>query len=142
MENTHLKAILITASGILLMSIESLLIKLTTIEALSFSFYIGILMFISINIILLNTQKRNFIATYKESIKPILICGFLFGTSNIFFIHAIKTTTVANTVMIFASAPLFSSLYAYLLYKEKSKKNIYIASFFIFLGLFVIFDTR
>lgn len=44
--------------------------------------------------------------------------------------------------MIFASAPLFSALFAYLLYKQKSKKNIFVASFFIFIGLFIIFSSQ
>ena len=142
MQNTHLKAILITSLGVLLMSLESLFIKLTSIEALAFSFYIGVFMFVSINLILISTKKTKTLYIYKEGLKPIIICGFLFGVSNIFFISAIKTTTVANTVMIFASAPLFSALYTYVLYKEKSKKNIFVASFFIFIGLFVIFSSQ
>jgi drug/metabolite transporter (DMT)-like permease len=141
MKNLHLKAILITSLGVLLMSLESLLIKLTSIEALTFSFYVGVFMFFSINLILFTTKKEKILTIYKEGIKPIIICGVLFGLSNIFFINAIKTTTVANTVMIFASAPLFSALFTYLLYKEKSKKNIYITSFFILIGLFVIFSS-
>ena len=142
MSNSHLKAILITSLGVLLMSLESLLIKLTSITALTFSFYIGIFMFISINTILLVQKKQKVLSIYKNDIKPILICGFLFGTSNLFFISAIKTTTVANTVMIFASAPLFSALFAYLIYRQKSKKNIFVASFFIFIGLFIIFSSQ
>jgi len=140
--NIHLKALLITALGVLLMSLEALFIKLTSITALTFSFYTGIFMFISINIILFSTQKKNIINTYKVGFFPILLCGFLFGTSNIFFISAIKTTTVANTVMIISSAPLFSSFFAYVLYKEKSTKNIYISSFFIFVGLYIIFSSQ
>ena len=142
MSNLHLKAILITSLGVLLMSLESLLIKLTSISALTFSFYIGLFMFFSINTLLFATKKTQTILIYRKSLKPILICGFLFGLSNIFFINAIKTTSVANTVMIFASAPLFTSLFTYLLYKEKSKKNIYIASLFIFIGLFIIFSSQ
>jgi len=138
----HLKAILITSLGVLLMSLESLLIKLTSISALTFSFYIGVLMFVSINSILFIQKRQKVLSIYKEDIKPILICGFLFGISNIFFINAIKTTTVANTVMIFASAPLFSALFAYLIYRQKSKKNIFVASFFIFIGLFIIFSSQ
>ena len=142
MKNLHLKAIIITAMGVLLMSLESLLIKLTSIEALTFSFYVGIFMFLSLNLFLFSKKQKKIIQTYKSSLLPILVCGGLFGISNIFFISAIKTTTVANTVMILASAPLFSSLYSYLFYKEKSKKNIFIASFFIFIGLFIIFSSQ
>jgi len=140
--NIHLKALLITALGVLLMSLEALFIKLTSISALTFSFYTGIFMFISINVILFSTQKMNLVNTYKAGFFPILLCGFLFGTSNIFFISAIKTTTVANTVMILSSAPLFSSLFAYVLYREKSTKNIYVSSFFIFVGLYIIFSSQ
>ncbi len=140
--NTHFKALLITSLGVLMISLESLFIKLTTIEAVSFAFYIGIFMFLSINIILFTTKKKSTINLYKEGLVPILICGGLLGLSNIFFISAIKTTTVANTVMIIASTPLFSALYSYFINKEKIRKNIIISSFFIFLGLFVIFSSQ
>lgn len=140
--NTHLKAILISASGVLLMSLESLFIKLTSISAMTFSFYIGIFMMLSINSILLFKHKKNIVLEYKKSYFAVIVCGVLFGTSNMFFISAIKTTSVANTVMIFASAPIFSALYSYVFYKLKAKKNIFIASFFIFLGLFIIFSSQ
>jgi len=141
-KNTHLKALLTTALGVLLISLESLFIKLTTIEAVTFAFYIGIFMFLSINVILFSTKKKATINLYKEGITPILICGGLLGLSNIFFISAIKTTTVANTVMIIASTPLFSALFSYFINKEKIRKNIIISSFFIFLGLFIIFSSQ
>lgn len=139
---THLKALIITAMGVLFISLESLFIKLTSIEALTFSFYIGVFMFFSINTILFATKKRETFSIYKKSLVPILLCGGLLGISNIFFISAIKTTTVANTVMIIASSPLFSSLYSYFINKEKIRKNIVISSSFIFLGLFVIFSSQ
>ena len=138
----YLKAILTTALGVLIISLESLFIKLTSIDAITFSFYVGIFMFLSLNSILFARAKKKIVCIYKVSIKPILICGFLSGASGIFFISAIKTTTVANTVFILASAPLFSALYSYLFYKVKSKKNIYIASFFIFIGLGIIFFSQ
>jgi len=142
MSNNHSKAIIISSLGVLLLSFESLLIKLANINAMTFSFYAGLFMFISINLILLKKHKYQVINTYKNNFYALLICGALFGISNIFFINAIKTTSVANTVMIFASAPLFSSLYSYVLYKENTSRNIYISSFFIFLGLFVIFSSQ
>lgn len=140
--NPHFQALVITSLGVLLISLESLFIKLTSIQPLVFSFYIGIFMFLSLNFILLTKKKTKIIQCYQNKFSIILICGFLLGVSNIFFISAIKTTTVANTVMIIASAPLFSALYSYLFYKEKSEKNIFIASFFIFLGLIVIFSSQ
>jgi drug/metabolite transporter (DMT)-like permease len=142
MKNEHFKAIIITATGVLLLSLESLLIKLANIDAILFSFYIGVFMFLSVNLVLLQKEKKNFIQTYRTNFNVIMVCGILFGISNIFFINAIKTTTVANTVMIFASAPLFSALYSYLIYKQRSRKNIFISSFFIFIGLFIIFSAQ
>jgi len=147
MKNNHLKALLITVLGVLLISLEALFIKLTNIEALSFAFYSGIFMFISTSCILLYSNKDKIkdkikISKQKSNLSVILLCGFLLGISNIAFISAIKNTSVANTVLIFSSAPIFSAFYMYLFFKEKSTKNIYIASFFIIIGLLVIFSSQ
>jgi len=134
------KGLLITSIGVLIMSLESLFIKLTTISPFSFSFYIGIFMFFSMIGTLFIKQRDNLKDIFKISFPILLLCATLMGVSNILFISAIKSTTVANVVIIFATSALFSALFAYLFYKQKVGKNIYYASFFMFFGLFIIFN--
>ncbi|MDZ7817962.1 MAG: EamA family transporter [Aliarcobacter sp.] len=75
---------------------------------------------------------------------PILIvCAILMGTSNIFFITAVKTTTVANVVIIFSTAALFSALFAYLFFREKiTKIDNELSLSLMFIGLFIIFNDK
>ena len=134
------KGIAITSFGIFIMSLESLFIKITSISSFLFSFYIGIFMFISMASTFLFKEKEYLKTALKTSFPLMLICSFFMATSNIFFITAIKTTTVANVVIIFSTSALFTSLIAYLLFKEKPRKNIFIASFFMFIGLYIIFN--
>lgn len=141
MTNTS-KGLLITSIGVLIMSLESLFIKLTTISPITFSFYLGIFMFLSMMGTLLLKQRDVLKEITKVSFPILLLCAVLMGSSNIFFISAIKNTTVANVVIIFGTSALFSSFFAYLFYKEKIGKNILYASFFMFIGLFIIFNDK
>ena len=139
MKNTS-KGLLITSLGVFIMSLESLFIKLTTISPLTFSFYLGIFMFFSMAITLVLKQRDALKEIRNTSFSILLLCSVLMGSSNIFFISAIKNTTVANVVIIFGTSALFSAFFAYLFYKEKIGKNILISSFFMFVGLFIIFS--
>jgi drug/metabolite transporter (DMT)-like permease len=134
------KGLALTSSGIFIMSLESLLIKYTTISSYVFSFYLGIFIFISMIVTLFFKEKAYIKNAFKSSIFILIICAVMMGASNIFFITAVKTTTVANVVIIFSTSALFSALIAYLLYREKITKNILYASFFMFIGLYVIFN--
>ena len=139
------KGLTLTSLGVFIMSLESLFIKLTTISPFLFSFYIGIFMFISMFITFIFNEKfqiSNIKNAFNKTFLVLLLCAFLMGLSNIFFITAIKITTVANVVIIFSTAALFSALFAYLFYKEKITKNIVISSIFIFFGLFIIFNDK
>jgi len=143
MENNHLKALLITVLGVLLISLEALFVKLTNIEALKFAFYSGFFMLISTGCILLYNKKgKTDESKFSNNIKIVLLCGFLLGLSNIAFISAIKNTSVANTVLIFSSAPVFSAFYMYIFFREKTTKNIFVASVFILIGLYIIFSSQ
>jgi len=64
------------------------------------------------------------------------------GSANIFFIWAIKSTTAANVVLIIGTGALFTSFFSYLFYKERIRMNVLIASFFMILGLFIIFNDK
>ena len=136
------KGIALTSTGILIMSLESLFIKFTTISPFLFAFYIGIFMFVSMASTFLFKDFAYLKKAVKTSFPFLIICSFFMSTSNIFFITAVKTTTVANVVIIFSTSALFSALIGYLIYKEKVNKNIYYASFFMFIGLFIIFNDK
>ena len=102
-------------------------------------------MFVSMIVTFIFNEKAQISSmkiAFSNSFLALLVCAFLMGLSNIFFITAIKITTVANVVIIFSTAALFSALFAYLFYKEKITKNIIIASFFMFVGLFIIFNDK
>ena len=136
------KGLALTSLGVFIMSLESLFIKFTTISPFLFSFYIGIFMFISMISTFIFKEKAVLKKALTTNLPMMIVCAILMGTSNIFFITAVKTTTVANVVIIFSTAALFSALFAYLFYKEKITKNIIIASFFMFVGLFIIFNDK
>lgn len=142
MTNTS-KGLLITSLGAFIISFEALFIKFTTVEPFLFSFYIGICMFLSTGLLVI-AKKRDVLKSnlYKKSFKFALIGAFFMAISNLFFISAIKATLTANVVLILASTPIFASFYAYIIYKVKPQKNIYFASAFIFLGLYVIFSDQ
>jgi len=136
------KGLALTSLGVFIMSLESLFIKFTTISPFLFSFYIGIFMFLSMFSAFIFKKKEYIKKSLTKSFSMLIICAILMAVSNIFFITAVKTTIVANVVIIFSTSALFSSLFAYLFYREKISKNIIIASFFIFFGLFIIFNDK
>lgn len=136
------KGLALTSLGVFIMSLESLFIKFTTVSPFLFSFYIGIFMFISMFSTFIFKEKAVLKKALTTNLPMMIVCATLMGTSNIFFITAVKTTTVANVVIIFSTAALFSALFAYLFYKERITKNIIIASFFMFVGLFIIFNDK
>ena len=136
------KGLALTSLGVFIMSLESLFIKFTTVSPFLFSFYIGIFMFISMFSTFIFKEKAVLKKALTTNLPMMIVCATLMGTSNIFFITAVKTTTVANVVIIFSTAALFSALFAYLFYREKITKNIIIASFFMFIGLFIIFNDK
>ena len=136
------KGLALTSLGVFIMSLESLFIKFTTVSPFLFSFYIGIFMFISMFSSFILNKKESIKSELTTNLSILIVCSILMGTSNIFFITAVKTTTVANVVIIFSTAALFSALFAYLFFKVKITKNIFYASFFIFLGLYIIFNDQ
>lgn len=134
------KGLLLTSLGVFIMSLESLFIKITPISAFLFSFYIGIFMFISMISTYIFKEKTILKKTFSNSVRFLFLSAFLMAISNSFFISAVKITNVANVVLIFSTSALFAALFSYLFYKEKIGKNIFIATIFIFIGLFIIFS--
>lgn len=138
---SYAKAFALTVIGVVLMSFESLLIKLTSIPAQSMTFFFGLFMFASTHIFLFLQHQKALFTLYKTSFKPIFLSAFFMGVSNLFFILAIKNTSVASAVFILSTAPLVSALIGFFLFGTKAPKRLFIATFFVFIGLsFILYN--
>ncbi len=135
---TYAKAFGFTTLGMILMSFESPLIKMTHVIAQNFTFYFGICMFISLNATLFLQYRWRIIELYRHQILAILVCALCTGLSNFFFILAVKHTSVASAVFILSTGPLISALMSFLFFKTKTPFRTFVAIFFVFVGLFII----
>lgn len=135
---TYAHALALTVIGVVLMSFESLLIKMTSIPAQSISFYFGLFMFASTNIMLVSKTKKGIFTIYRNEYRAILLSALFMGSSNYFFILAIKNTSVASAVFILSTAPLISALIGFVLFRTKVPLRLFVATFFVFIGLSLI----
>ncbi|MDD2383104.1 MAG: DMT family transporter [Sulfurospirillaceae bacterium] len=138
MQAAYSKALLFTVIGVFLMSFESWLIRIANVSAQTVTFYFGLFMFSATFLALLSIEKSHIFNVYTKNPKPIILSALFMGTSNLFFVLAIKHTTVANAVFILSSAPMVSSLIGYVLFRRKTPRRIFVATFFVFIGLFMI----
>lgn len=135
---TYAKAFGITSLGMILMSFESPLIKMTHVSAQNFTFYFGLCMFGSLNLTLWLKYQNQMMSLYKNHLKSIFLSAFFIGLSNLLFILAVKHTSVASAVFILSAGPLVSALIAFIFFRQKTPRRTFGAIFFVFMGLAII----
>ena len=135
---TYMNAFGITSLGMLLMSFESPLIKMTHVPAQNVTFYFGICMFLTMNLTLWLKHKSNIVSLYTHHLRSILLSGFCIGLSNLLFILAVKHTSVASAVFILSTGPLVSAMIAFIFFKQKTPLRTFVAIAFVFVGLGII----
>ena len=131
------KGLALTLAGTLCASFEGLLVRLVSAESWTVIFWRGIL---------LSLAMMGFIIWCR---RPLVIRGLTragwiaviaYACNVSFFISAINTTTVANTLVIASAAPLFAAAIGWMALRERPDKATSIAVAVVFLGLTVIFS--
>ncbi|MBO8086559.1 MAG: DMT family transporter [Marichromatium sp.] len=133
------KGLLLTFLGVSLMSFEAPLIKLAGVSGVTIGVYYGIFILLTSQLILLSRGKEVWRQSLLAHPRGTLLAGLFMGMGNYCFVMAVSLTGIANTVLILASAPVVSALFALLILKEKTPSRIYVAAFFVFIGLYIIF---
>lgn len=136
--NDQAKGLLITALGILFVVPDALFIRLIDADPLVIAFWRtfltgGVLL---IGVFLLNGTKLY--GKMKSTGKQGLIYAFFAGSSSVFFVLAISTTSVANVVFILAAMPIFAAFYSWLFMGEHLSRRMVWTIFLVVLGLSII----
>ena len=137
--NDQQKGSLLAFIAVFLITPDSLLIRLSSIETWGMLFYRGAIPFFVVLTGTLLFYKKNFIKKLLGIGYPWIFYIFSFSACNITFIISIQNTNVANTLVMIALAPMLSAILGAIFLKESPDRKTLIAILVTFAACVYIF---
>ncbi|HIF36260.1 MAG TPA: DMT family transporter [Candidatus Thioglobus sp.] len=132
----HVKGLLMSFIGVVILSPDSLLIRLTDADSWTVLFWRGLLMSIGVTILLLFTYRSKTIDEFKKIGRGGLWIGWLHG------IIAIMLTSIANTLVIISTSPIWIAIISWLTLREKASLVTWLAMIVVFIGIYVVMSAN
>jgi drug/metabolite transporter (DMT)-like permease len=106
----HLKGLVLTTAGVLVISPDTLLIRLVGADVWTLSLWRDVLLAAVLGSAQLLRHRGRVLTVYRDLGRRGLLAGGLSGIGTIFFVAAVSHTTVANVLIIIGAAPLIAAL--------------------------------
>ena len=132
------KGILMAIGGVFVLSPDSLMIRLAGLDDYSLIFYRGLFPAIVISLFLLYYYRTRFLYALMAIGWAGIINGMLFSAVNITFISAIQRTSVANTLLLLSSAPIFAAILSLIVLRENQRPSTWLIIALSLLSIFII----
>lgn len=123
----HLFGTALTALGVLVLTPDGLLIRLIEADTWTILFWRGLFFAVGIFAFYFVRYRAKTIDIIGKMGWKGWQAALLFACSTIFFVNAIQSTSVANVLVIIATAPLFSALLSRVFLKESISRSTWIA---------------
>ena len=136
------KGIALSLIGVLVITPDSLLIRLIDIPSWELLFYRGLIPFVLLFILLLLYYKKNFLHSLLITGLPGLFYAILVALGNTTFVISIQNTNVANTLIMIALTPFATAILSSIFLKEHPSQRMWftiISCFFVV--LFIFYDS-
>ncbi|MDH3763994.1 MAG: DMT family transporter [Gammaproteobacteria bacterium] len=138
MQSTHAKGLLITACGVLVISPDGLLTRLIVTDHWTMIFWRALFLSFGMWLVLSFSCPNRVWQQYKTLKGGALLKVVAYSLGTISFIFAITHTSVANTLIILSTTPLFAAIIGRMLLNEKIETRTLIALVLVALGITVI----
>ncbi len=112
------KGILITVCAVLIISPDSLIIRLLDMNHWTLLFWRGLFVSTGMTVSLTIFYRQDTLQQFHKIGKSGLILIALFTSSTLFFVLALTYTSVANTLVIIATAPIFAAILSRVILRE------------------------
>lgn len=134
----HTKGLLITIAGILVISPDSLLIRLIGMDIWSTSAYRGGLQAIGLALLLLVIYRTRLPAVFRSIGRTGLIIAVFAAVTNCAFVAGIKYTSVANALIFLATVPFHAAVMSRLFLGEVIAMRTWVAIGVGLIGVVII----
>jgi drug/metabolite transporter (DMT)-like permease len=132
------KGILMSLGGVFVLSPDSLLIRLAGLDDYTLIFYRGLFPIFSISLILWIYYRKRFLPALLAIGWAGILNGVLFSAVNISINGAIQRTSVANTLLLLASAPVFAAILSLLVLRENQRPSTWLIIALSLVSIFII----
>jgi drug/metabolite transporter (DMT)-like permease len=133
------KGTILAITGTLLITPDSLFIRLANLESWNLIFYRGFIPFIVVFIGLLIIYKTKLINELINNGWHGFAYACVFTITNIVFVISIENTNVANTLIMIALAPMLSAIISLIFLKENPDQKTWVAIIITTLSVIYIF---
>lgn len=138
MRESRLKGILAALAGAVLVSFDSIYIRMSGTGGVNTVFLFGLFAMISMFSFVHATDDRGLPGTLHDGGWPLLLSGLLMLGSASTFILSVKHTAVANTVIIMGCRPIFTAFFAWLILRERITRTLAVAILAVLFGVGIV----
>jgi drug/metabolite transporter (DMT)-like permease len=131
----HAKGLLITTLGVLILTPDSLLLRLMEVDHWTALFWRGSLQCLCLVCLLAVWYRRRTPAIFRSIGRLGLLLAGVFAVSTTMFVISITHTLVANTLVIISAAPFFAAGFSLIFLKEKIAGHTCLAIVAAFAGI-------
>ena len=136
------KGIGLSLLGVLIITPDSLFIRLINIPSWELLFYRGLIPFVCLFIALIIYYKKNFVHSLIITGFSGLLYAFLVALGNVTFVISIQNTNVANTLVMIALTPFATAVLSSVFLKEHPSKKMWLTIIACFIAiLFIFYDS-
>lgn len=126
--SAHLRGLFLAITGILILTPDSLLVRLISADHWTLLFWRGLMTSITLSLFLLYTHGSNALAQFRNCGVTGLVIALLFALNTTLFVISIRHTAVANTLVLLSMAPLFAALFSTFFLGERTPLRTWIAT--------------
>lgn len=137
--NQHKKGLLITLVGALLLTPDTMFIRLINADGLVLAFWRGLMIGIVFLIGSYLSNPKNFMPNIYKAGWVGFFMTITFGISSFMFILATVYTSIANLLVILALIPLGTAIFSWILLKERLAISTLITIIACFIGILIVF---
>ena len=136
------KGIFLSLIGVLIITPDSLFIRLIDIPSWELLFYRGLIPFVLLFIFLIFYFNKNFISSILITGLPGLFYAVLIALGNTTFVISIQNTNVANTLIMISLTPFATAILSSIFIKEHPSKKMWLTIIACFFAvLFIFYDS-
>ncbi|MDO3722220.1 DMT family transporter [Marinobacter sp. chi1] len=118
MDTTRIKGLTIAALGVLFITPDALLVKITSVNPIVFLFWRGLFLAVSFLVISWGRYRANLWQEVHRCGWKGWFCAFAFSLSTLGFVVGMKNTAAGNVLVILNTAPMIAALIAWTVWKE------------------------